>query len=38
MTQVFECSAILENDSNISDEFEMNEDQFILLNSFELEV
>jgi len=36
--QVFESSGILINDSNTSNEFEMNEDQISLLNSFELEV
>lgn len=36
--QVFERSGILDNDSNNSDEFDMNEDQLSLLNSFELEV
>jgi len=36
--QVFESSGILTSDSNTSDEFEMNEAQLSLLNSFELEV
>jgi hypothetical protein len=36
--QVFEGSGILENGSNNSDEFKMNEDQLSLLKSFELEV